>query len=199
MKKIHSIEEYIEINANWSEALTILRDIINSTEVEESIKWNAPVYTVNGKNIIGLGAFKNHFGIWFFNGVFLKDEKNLLTNAQEGKTKALRQMRFESIDDIDKHAVLSYVKEAIKNQKSGKEVKSDRTNKKTVIPNELQKELKKDPDYKNSFDKLTPGRQREYCDYIETAKREATKISRLEKIKPMILLGMGLNDKYKSC
>ena len=199
MKKVHSIEEYIEINANWSEALTILRDIINSTEVEESIKWNAPVYTVYRKNVIGLGAFKNHFGIWFFNGVFLKDEKKLLTNAQEGKTKALRQMRFESIDDIDKHAILSYVKEAIKNQKLGKEVKSDRTNKKTVIPKMLQKELNKDPDYKNSFDKLTPGKQREYCEFIETAKREPTKIIRLEKIKPMILQGIGLNEKYKNC
>lgn len=52
------------------------------------------LYILNGKNVIGLGAFKNHFAIWFFNGVFLKDEKQLLTNAQEGKTKALRQMHF---------------------------------------------------------------------------------------------------------
>lgn len=36
-------------------------------------------------------------------------------------------------------------------------------------------------------------------EYIETAKREATVKSRLEKIKPMILKGIGLNDKYKNC
>ncbi len=107
MKKVQSIEEYIKANIKWYEALTILRDIIKSTDVEETIKWNAPVYSVDGKNVIGLGAFKNHFGIWFFNGVFLKDEKNLLTNAQEGRTKALRQMRFESVDDINKQAVSS--------------------------------------------------------------------------------------------
>ena len=199
MNKVSSVEEYIEVNSNWSDALTSLRDIINSTEVEETIKWNAPVYTVNGKNVIGLGAFKNHFGIWFFNGVFLKDENKLLTNVQEGKTKALRQMRFESIDDIDKHAVLSYVKEAIDNQKLGKEVKADRSKKETIVPKELQIDLDKDSDYKNSFDKLTPGKQREFCEHISTAKRDTTKQSRLEKIKPMIIKGIGLHDKYKNC
>lgn len=199
MKKVQSIEEYIKANIKWYEALTILRDIIKSTDVEETIKWNAPVYSVDGKNVIGLGAFKNHFGIWFFNGVFLKDEKNLLTNAQEGRTKALRQMRFESVDDINKQAVLQYVKEAIENQKLGKEIKSDRTNKKPVITKELQNALDKDSVYKNSFNNLTPGRQREYCEYINTAKREPTKLSRLEKIKPMILQGIGLNEKYKNC
>lgn len=199
MKKVSSVEEYIETNSQWSDALSTLRNIINSTEVEETVKWNAPVYTINGKNIIGLGAFKNHFGIWFFNGIFLKDEKKLLVNAQEGKTKALRQMRFESIDDIDKNAVLSYVKEAIENQKLGKEVKADRSKKETIIPKELQIELDKDSDYKNSFDKLTPGKQREYCEHVASAKRNATKQSRLEKIKPMILQGMGLHDKYKNC
>ena len=119
MKKPNSVEQYIEENAHFAEALTLLRGIINSTEVEESIKWNSPVYSINGKNVIGLGAFKNHFGIWFFNGVFLKDKHNLLVNAQENKTKALRQMRFESFNQIDKNIVLSYIKEAIENQKLG--------------------------------------------------------------------------------
>ena len=199
MKKVNSVEEYIETNAHWSDALTILRDIINSTEVEETLKWSALVYTVNGKNVIGLGAFKNHFGIWFFNGVFLKDEKKLLVNAQEEKTKALRQMRFESVNDIDNNAILSYVKEAINNQKLGKEIKPDRTKKETIIPQELQIDLDKDSDYKNSFDKLTPGKQRDYCEHVASAKRDTTKQSRLEKIKPMILKGIGLHDKYKNC
>ncbi len=199
MKKVISVDEYIDSNSKWSEALTTLRNIIISTELEETVKWSAPVYTVDGKNVLGLGAFKNHFGIWFFNGVFLKDEKNLLTNAQEGKTKALRQLRFESIDDIDNNAVLTYIKEAIKNQKLGKELKPNRTKKKTVVPLELQEQLDTDSEYLIYFKNLTPGKQREYCDYIETAKRDTTKISRLEKIKPMIIKGIGLNDKYKNC
>ena len=60
MKKVYSVDEYIEVNSKWSEALTILRNIIRSTEVEESVKWSAPVYTIDGKNVFGLGGFKNH-------------------------------------------------------------------------------------------------------------------------------------------
>ncbi len=135
----------------------------------------------------------------FFIGAFLKDEKNLLVNAQEGKTNALRHMRIESIDEIDKNTVLSYVKEAIENQKSGKEIKADRRIKETIIPKELQIELDKDSDYKNSFDTITPSKQREYCEHIASAKREVTKQNRLEIIKPMIIQGIGLHDKYRNC
>ena len=199
MKKIYSVEEYIEEHENFGEALTLLRSIITSTEVGETVKWSAPVYTVNGKNVLGLGGFKNHCCIWFFNGVFLKDEKELLINAQENKTKALRQMRFKSIEDIDKNIVLSYVKEAIENQKLGKEIKPDRKKKETVIPVELKSVLDTNTELKLAFENLSPYKQREYCEYIQTAKREATKQTRLEKITPMILQGVGLHDKYKNC
>ena len=199
MKKTHSVEEYIEENAHFSEALTLLRDIINSTELEETVKWSAPVYALNKKNVIGLGAFKKHFGIWFFNGVFLKDEHKLLVNAQENKTKALRQMRFTSVSEIDKNIVLSYIKEAIENQKLGKEIKPERKGKTVIIPEELQKALNENSVLSEAFKILTPGKQREYCDHIATAKREATKLTRLEKIKPMIIQGVGLHDKYKNC
>lgn len=199
MKKVSSVEEYIEVHSKWRDALTLLRGIINSTELEETLKWSAPVYSLNGKNVLGLGAFKNHFGLWFFNGVFLKDDKKLLVNAQE-KTKAMRQMRFETVDEIDKQAVLDYVTEAIENQKLGKEIKPQKTTKKVItIPDELLQVLKKNAELKISFETLSPYKQKEYCEYIATAKREATKQNRLEKIIPMILQGVGLNDKYKNC
>jgi uncharacterized protein YdeI (YjbR/CyaY-like superfamily) len=147
---------------------------------------------------LGLAAFNNHFGIWFFNGVFLKDQAQILVNAQE-KTKALRQMRFESANDIDKVTVLNYVKEAIENQKSGKEIKPERKGKTVCIPEELENELKTNSDLSASFNALSPSKQREYCAHIASAQREATKLSRLDKIKPMILKGVGLHDKYKNC
>jgi uncharacterized protein YdeI (YjbR/CyaY-like superfamily) len=199
MKKVSSVKEYIEVNAHFGEELSILRDIINSTELVETLKWSAPTYTLDGKNVVGLGAFKNHFGIWFFQGVFLKDEANLLVNAQENKTKALRQMRFESKADINKSAVLKYVKEAIENQRLGKEIKPQRNTKAVVIPTELKNILSTNQELKDAFKSLAPGKQREYCEHISEAKREATIQSRIKKITPMILKGVGLYDKYKNC
>jgi uncharacterized protein YdeI (YjbR/CyaY-like superfamily) len=198
MKKITSVEEYIEKNSHFAKELSLLRNIMISTEMEEHLKWNAPVYSIDGKNVIGLGAFKSHFGIWFFHGVFLKDDKNLLEQAPE-KTKGLRQMRFESMADIDKNAVLSYVKEAINNQRLGREIKPESKGKKVNIPEELNTALNDNSVLNDAFKLLTPGKQREYSDYINTAKREETKFSRIEKITPMIIKGVGLNDKYKNC
>lgn len=100
------------------------------------------------------------------------------------------------MDDIDEKLILEYIKEAINNQKSGKEIKP--TKKSAIkIPKELADKFKKNSKLKKNFDQLTPFKQREYCDYIENAKREEAKKSRLEKIVPMILKGIGLNDKYR--
>ena len=198
MKKVTSVEEYIENNSHYGEALKILRELILSTELEETIKWNSPVYALNGKNVLSFGAFKHHFGIWFFNGVFLKDEHNLLEQAQE-KTKGLRNMKMTSIDQLNKPVVLAYIKEAIENQKLGKEIKPEAKGKTVDIPEGLNAALKKDKVLMDSFKALTPFKQREYCEYIDTAKRAETKQTRLEKIIPMIEKGIGLNDKYRDC
>lgn len=198
MNKAKSVEEYIELHDKWSDVLNELREIILKTELEETVKWGAPTYTINGKNVVGLGAFKHHYGLWFHNGVFLKDEHGLLINAQEGKTRALRQMRFEEGDKINESVILQYLKEAIANQKAGKEIKPERKSGDLSVPSLLQEALNDDA-LKQAFEGLTPYKQKEYCEYIETAKRDATKQSRLEKITPMILQGIGLNDKYRNC
>jgi len=133
-----SVEVYIEKHSIFSEALLLLRELCNSTELVETIKWGTPVYTINNKNVLSLSAFKQHFGIWFFNGVYLKDQHHVLINAQEGKTKAMRQWRFNSIIEIDKALVMLYLKEAIENQKSGKILKVNRNKREVHIPDELQ-------------------------------------------------------------
>lgn len=48
-----------------------------------------------------------------------------------------------------------------------------------------------------AFKQLRPGLQREYADYIDSAKRDETKLRRIGKILPMITAGIGLNDKHR--
>ena len=191
-------EEYIAAHPAWEEELRKLREMILSMDVEETIKWGAPVYTVGGKNVISIAAFKNHCAMWFYNGALLQENTALLENAQESKTKALRQIRFEKDQEIPVEKLRNYVQEAIQNQKEGKEIKPVKA-KKTEIPPELMSAFAEDPTLETAFKNLTPGKQREYCEHVSDAKREATKKSRLEKIIPMIKAGGGLYDKYKNC
>jgi uncharacterized protein YdeI (YjbR/CyaY-like superfamily) len=182
-------------NNSWSEELAFLKSIIVKTELVETTKWGGIVYVLNGKNVIGIGGFKNYFAIWFFNGVLLEDKKQLLVNAQEGVTKALRQWRFTSKEEVNEADVLNYIKEAIQNEKQGKTIKPE---KKTPILSEFfQKELNANPELAAAFEKFSAYKQYEFLEYIESAKREETKRSRIEKIIPMILDKIGLNDKYR--
>ena len=183
-------------NTQWTEELELVTSIINKLPLEKTIKWGAEVFTYNGKNVVSYGGFKSFFTIWFYNGVFLEDKYNVLVNAQEGKTKSLRQWRFASISEIDEKKILEYINEAIEIEKKGLKIAPERF---VEIPvaEILEKEFKNDKTLKNAFEKLTPGKQKEYIVYINEAKQEATKLKRLEKIKPMISQGIGLNDKYK--
>lgn len=193
------VTTYIQEKTKWTQELTLLRSVLLELPFEESIKWGAPVYVYKGKNIVGLSAFKNHFGLWFFQGVFLADEVKVLENAQEGKTQAMRQWRFYKIEDIQSELVKQYALEAIKNSEEGKELKPKRNTKPIQIPKELQIELDKNERLKEAFNTFSLSKQREYTTYISEAKRKVTKLKRLEKIIPMILNGTGLHDKYKNC
>lgn len=196
MDKNKSVDEFIATKPNWKDELEILRSILCSTELVETVKWGMPTYTINEKNVVGLGAFKSYVGIWFHQGVFLNDAHKVLINAQEGKTKGLRQWRFHSMNEINKDLVLEYVKEAIQNQKNAKEIKPKKS-KVLKIPAELDNALSSNDKLKECFKQLTSGKQKEFIEYISTAKRETTRLSRLEKIIPMIINGEGLHDKYR--
>ena len=180
----------------WRDELQALRKILCSLELDETLKWGAPCYTFNGVNIVGVGAFKSYFGLWFHQGALLKDDKGVLINAQEGVTKALRQWRMNSAKDIKPAIIRAYVREAIANAKAGKEIKPDRA-KALVVPAELAAALKADAKANAAFRAMTKTLRREYAEYISTAKQDATKVRRLEKILPMIREGVGLNDKYR--
>ncbi len=198
MQKNKTVEDFIDANPEWRDELVLLRKTFQTTAMTETIKWGIPTYTVNGKNVAGMGAFKNYVGIWFFQGSFLKDKHKKLINAQEGKTRGMRQWRFNSIDDIEPKLIQAYLQEAIANQKAGKEIKP-KPKARLKTPSELQAALSANAKLQQAFSALTPGKQREYSEYIADAKRDATKLRRVEKIIPMILNGVGLNDKYKNC
>ncbi len=196
MKKARSVDKYIADAGSWQDELKRLREILLATELGEEVKWGARCYTYDGKNVVGMAGFKSYFGLWFFQGALLKDDKQVLINAQEGRTKALRQWRMKAAKEIKPAIIKSYVKEAITLVKEGRQVAADRK-KPVIVPPELKKAFRANKTASENFKKLRLGLQREYSVYIADAKREYTKQRRIEKILPMISAGAGLHDKYR--
>lgn len=183
---------------DWAEANDFMYTLIDQLPLEKTFKWGTDVYTYNGKNVIAWGGFKHFFSLWFYNGVFLEDPYQVLVTASEGKTKSLRQWRFEDVALLKQNEdrIIQYIKESIQTIKDGKEMKPEKGG--TIeLDTYLMEVLNADKQLNEAFNALTPGKQKEYNEHITSAKQEKTKISRLEKIKPMILDGKGLHDKYK--
>jgi uncharacterized protein YdeI (YjbR/CyaY-like superfamily) len=110
-------------------------------------------------------------------------------------TKGLRQWRFTSKEEVNEKLVLQYVHQAIQNEKSGLSIKPE---KKEVQPSDFfLSKLNEHPNLVEKFKAFSPFKQKEFIEYIDSAKQEKTKHERFEKIKPMLLENIGLNDKYR--
>jgi len=178
----------------WQAETKALRKIALETGLTEELKWGQPCYTLDGKNLFLIHSFKNYVAILFMKGVLMKDPKKILVQATENVQSA-RQIRFTTLAEVKTSAAVikKYLNEAIAVEESGAQVPMKKAAD-FEIPAEILKMLKKSTGLLPAFKKLTPGRQRAYILHFTSAKQEATRISRIEKVTPKILAGKGLND-----
>jgi uncharacterized protein YdeI (YjbR/CyaY-like superfamily) len=102
---------------------------------------------------------------------------------------------MNSKTEINEKLILQYIAEAIENEEQGKILKPSKGE--NITSTFFENQLQNDVALQEAFQKFSPYKQKEFLEYIETAKQEKTKITRFEKIKPMILENIGLNDKYR--
>lgn len=191
------INLFLEKHNIWKLELLSLRKLLNDTDLTESVKWGMPSYGINSQNVIGIGAFKKHIGLWFHQGSLLSDPYNLLINAQKGKTKAMRSIQITKEEPVDANILSLYIAEAIENTLENKKGTSSKPRKinrvEIVIPIELQSVLDIDSLLAEMFRALTIIQQNDYAEYISSAKRASTKTTRLEKIIPLIKKGQPIS------
>lgn len=188
------VDGFLRKSKQWQEELQKLRMIILDCGLSEEIKWRVPVYTLDGRNIVFLGRFKNFCALSFVKGVLLKDPKGILDKPGEN-TQSARLIRFTDVRRVaELQPVLkSYVQEAIEVEKAGLKVKFKKVSE-FNIPAEFQAKLDANPALKAAFSALTPGRQRAYLLYFSGAKQSKTREARVEKCMARILKGKGLED-----
>ena len=188
------VDIFLNKLTKWQLEMERLRTILLDTPLTEEVKWTVPIYTYNGKNIVGINGMKEYCSIAFFKGALLKDKAGLLIQATE-HTQAARSIHFSSVEEIvEKEALLkAYVLEAIEIEKSGLKVQVEKPAD-LPVPEEFQTKLDEVPGLNEAFKALTQGRQRGYLLYFAQAKQAATRASRVEQYVPLILMGKGMFD-----
>jgi len=187
------VDVFMKKTTTWHDEYEVLREIALATGLDEDLKWGQPCYTLNGKNIFLLHSFKEYIAVFFMKGVVMKDPKSILIQ-QTPNVQAGRQIRFKNLEEIvkAKKVVKAYMAEAIAVEEAGIEVPMKKAAP-VEIPKDIAAAMKKIPGLPSAFKKLTPSCQKEYMLYFDGAKKEETRISRVEKYAEKILSGKRMN------
>jgi uncharacterized protein YdeI (YjbR/CyaY-like superfamily) len=181
----------------WTAELQLLRSIILDCGLEEVAKWGVPCYMHGKSNVLVLSALKDTATIGFMKGALLDQTSHLLVE-QAGTENVSRVLRFTSLEQIaDNEAeIKALIYQAIEVENQGLKVEPKKS--KELIPDELEHAFVQNPQLKDAFYSLTPGRQRGYLLHFNQAKQAATRASRIEKCVEKILRGEGMHDQYKN-
>ena len=163
--------------------------------LKEKIKWSVPCYTDRGRNVVTLAALKRGVIVSFFRGAELCDSAGLLEKPGENS----RSGRYFIIEDMEmfeerRQDLTRYLTEAIELERQGRAVKSS-SPEEMKYPDELIDIFDQQPDLKDAFGRLTPGRRRGYLLHFTAAKQPSTRINRIAKCRDRILAGKGLNER----
>lgn len=179
----------------WEEPLKIFREIVLDCGLTEECKWGMPCYSVNGKNVLIISAFKDYCSLNFFKGSLIQDELGLLSKAGEN-SEASRMLKTTTTQHLLDHvdAIKAIIFQAIDIEKAGL-----KTTPKPIdsypVPEEFVEILQQNNSLKLAYEALTPGRQKSYLMHFNSAKQSQTRVNRIEKCIPGILAGKGFNER----
>lgn len=176
----------------WTEELLALREILKSSDLEETMKWGSPCYTFDGKNVAMMGSFRDYCSISFFKGVLLEDLNGVL-EAPGPNSRHARLLKFRSSEDVNRLAsqALNFLTQAVEIEKKGLKVEAAEVE---PLPDELEARLMSEDGLWDAFESLTPGRQRSFILHVSGAKNAETRVRRAEKCVPKIWAGKGFNE-----
>ena len=162
---------------------------------EETMKWSAPGFTVDGKILLMMAAFKAHAALNFWRGQELRgDQANADGMGQFGK--------LLSIDDLPPDAELDrIIRQAAELAKSAPAPRQVKHQPKS--PTELHPDfvtaLKGNPKAQETLDGFPPSARREYVDWVSEAKQDATRAKRIADAVQWLSEGKRRHWKYENC
>ena len=164
-------------------------------EVEETLKWSMPHFTVNGKILAGTAAFKAH-AAFFVHGAGRMGEG-------EGQKQGMGSFgKLTGVADLPNDAELS---DLLRKARDGivagvKPAKPPRAPKPEIaMPDDFAAALGRRPATKATFDRFAPSHRREYLEWVTEAKRAETRAKRIAQAIEWIAEGKKRNWKYENC
>ena len=196
------VDAYIAKSAPFAQPiLNAIRErvLASGVELEETLKWNSPSWTHGGKLLCGMGAFKAHcvFGFWH------KDMQVEL--AKLGKSKVgvggIHRERLVDLSEVPSAAAMKKLMKKVAELALSDKPAMKRSARKpeAQLPADLERALALNKTAAAQFKAFTPGKRREYIHWIIEAKREATRLARLEQAIEWIAAGKSRHWKYESC
>jgi uncharacterized protein YdeI (YjbR/CyaY-like superfamily) len=198
-KRDSRIDDYIAKSADFAKPiLTHLRALVHEVcpDVEETMKWSHPNFLYKGM-FCGMASFKEHcaFGFW---------KESLIVKDGRAETGAFFGSlgKLTSVASLPSKKVMTgYLKTAMKLNDDG--VKSPAREKKAprqlIVPDDLSARLKTNKKARETFERFSPSNKREYVEWINDAKTEATRLKRLETTIEWLAEGKTRNWKYMNC
>lgn len=176
-----------------------------SPEAEEQIKWSHPFFVHRGKMLANMAAFKEHCSFGFWGGEMTK----ILAHdgiLQDGGMGSLG--RITSLKDLppDKQ-FLGYLRQAVAFIDSGQGDNRFTMARRVAkapkpaleVPPEFAAALKKSRAAATVYAAFSPSCQREYLEWIASAKRAETRDRRIVQAIEQIAEGKQRNWKYQDC
>lgn len=164
-------------------------------EVEETLKWGMPSFVYHGQILCGMAAFKQHATFGFWQGA------NIVGPDGRKGEEAMGQFgRLSRVADLPgKRELGGYVKQAMVLIDAGVKrpsTKGAQPKPPPAVPEDLAAALKKNAQARKTFEAFPPSQRREYVEWIVVAKREATRLKRVEQSVEWLAEGKPRNWKY---
>ncbi len=202
MKKLSKIDDYINKSQPFAqEILNELRKVVHDycPEVEEGWKWSFPHFMYKGTILCSMAAFKQHcaFGFWLQSQ--MNDPHGIFKAESAGGMGTLG--KISNVSELPSSTVLGeYILQAMSLIDAGVKLKKAPTPAKPRelnIPKELTEALKNDSVMEAVFENFSLTNKREYVDWLNDAKTDATFQRRLETTLSNLREGKTKEWKYK--
>jgi len=197
------IDVYIEKSAPFARPiLKHLRKIIHGTcpEVKETIKWGFASFDYKGP-FVSMAAFKEHavFGFWKY--ALMSDPEGYLDERKNNGGAAMGNLgRITSMKDLPPDSVIrSFLLQAKKLNDNGVKLpprKKSTAPQTITIPDILAAALRK-AKLTAKFNGMSYAHRKEYVQWIMEAKKEETRLRRVNTTVEWISEGKGRNWKYE--